>query len=53
MAAVTLKKVSRSKGWYGREVMGGILIWHIENGFAVKNIKIISKSCSHWFTLEK
>jgi len=33
--------------------MAGIIIWHIEKDVVVKSHYIISKSCSHWNTLEK
>jgi len=33
--------------------MAGIIIWHIEMDVVVKSHYIISKSCSHWNTLEK
>jgi len=47
MAAVTLENGSRSNGWYGSEVMVGIISWHTEKDLVVKRLKIISKSFFH------
>jgi len=50
---VTLRIMLRSNGWYGTKVLVRTIIWHIEKNLALKNLLIISKSCSHWNTLEK
>jgi len=50
---VTLRIMSRSNGWYGKKVLVRTIIWHIEKNLAVKSLLIISKTCSHWKTLEK
>ena len=53
MAAVTLRRMSRSNCSHGAEVLVRTNIWHIDKDLVVKSHSMIGRSCSHWNTWEK
>jgi len=37
-SSVTLRMMSRSKGWYETKVIVGLIIWHIQKDVVVKTL---------------